>query len=96
VPADEAERIGLVNHVVSGEELQDAAMAMARKLAAGPQIALRFNKRIVNKDLEDRVNRLYDLSLALEGLTFYTADHREAVQAFLDKRDPVFGQNPGI
>ena len=32
----------------------------------------------------------------LEGLTFYTADHREAVQAFLDKRDPVFGQNPGI
>ena len=71
-------------------------MAMAHKLAAGPQIALRFNKRIVNKDLEDRVNRLYDLSLALEGLTFYTADHREAVQAFLDKRDPVFGQNPGI
>jgi enoyl-CoA hydratase len=81
-----------VNHGVSGEELEDAAMAMARKPAASPQIALRFNKRIVNKDLEDRVNRLYDLSLALEGLTFYTADHREAVQAFLDKRDPVFGQ----
>jgi enoyl-CoA hydratase len=94
--AAEAERIGLVNHVVAGDDLEEAAMAMARKLAAGPQIALRFNKRIVNKDLEDRVNRLYDLSLALEGLTFYTADHREAVQAFLDKRDPVFGQNPGI
>jgi enoyl-CoA hydratase len=94
--AAEAERIGLVNHVVSGEELEAAAMAMAHKLAAGSQIAIRFNKRIVNKDLEDRVNRLYDLSLALEGLTFYTADHREAVQAFLDKRDPVFGHNPGI
>ncbi len=94
--AAEAERIGLVNHVIAGDDLEEAAMAMARKLAAGPQIALRFNKRIVNKDLEDRVNRLYDLSLALEGLTFYTADHREAVQAFLDKRDPVFGQNPGI
>jgi enoyl-CoA hydratase/carnithine racemase len=94
--AVEAERIGLVNHVVSAEELEDAAMAMAHKLAAGSQIAIRFNKRIVNKDLEDRVNRLYDLSLAMEGLTFYTADHREAVQAFLEKRDPVFGHNPGI
>ena len=32
------------------------------------------------------------VSLSLEALTFYTADHREAVQAFLEKRDPVFGQ----
>lgn len=90
--AQEADRIGLVNHVLPGDELLDAAMAMARKLAAGAQIAIRFNKRLVNKELEDRVNKIYDLALALEGLTFETADHREAVQAFLDKRDPVFGQ----
>jgi len=70
----------------------DAAKAMAQKLAAGAQIAIRFNKRLVNKELEDRVNKIYDLALALEGLTFETADHREAVQAFLAKRDPVFGQ----
>lgn len=92
--AEEAERIGLVNHVVPGEKLLDAATAMARKLAAGAQIAIRFNKRLVNKELEDRVNRIYDLALALEGLTFETADHREAVQAFLEKRDPVFGSRP--
>lgn len=91
--AADAERIGLVNHVVARDELDDAAMKMARKLAAGPQIALRFNKRLVNKDLEDRVNRLYDLSLALEAITFETADHQEAVQAFLSKRKPVFGRN---
>jgi enoyl-CoA hydratase/carnithine racemase len=93
LPAVEAERIGLVNYVVSGEELQEAAMGMARRLAEGAQIAIRFNKRLVNKELEDRVNRVYDLALALEGLTFETADHREAVQAFLEKRDPVFRQN---
>jgi enoyl-CoA hydratase len=91
--AAEAERIGLVNYVVPADELLDAAMAMARKLAAGAQIAIRFNKRLVNKELEDRVNKIYDLALALEGLTFETADHREAVQAFLEKRDPVFRQN---
>jgi enoyl-CoA hydratase len=91
--AAEAERIGLVNYVVPGEDLQDAGMAMAHRLANGAQIAIRFNKRLVNKELEDRVNRIYDLALALEGLTFETADHREAVQAFLEKRDPVFRQN---
>jgi enoyl-CoA hydratase len=88
--ATEAERIGLVNHVVPQEELEEAAMGMARRLANGAQIAIRFNKRLVNKELEDRVNRIYDLALALEGLTFETADHREAVQAFLEKREPVF------
>lgn len=90
--AQEADRIGLVNHVVPLAELEDAALTMARKLAKGAQIAIRFNKRLVNKELEERVNKVYDLALALEGLTFETADHREAVQAFLDKRDPVFGQ----
>ena len=60
-------------------------MAMARRLAAGPQVALRFNKRLVNKDLEDRVEQLYDLAAALEALTFETADHHEAVASFLEK-----------
>jgi len=90
--AQEADRIGLVNHVLPGDELLDAAMTMARTLATGAQIAIRFNKRLVNKELEERVNKIYDLALALEGLTFETADHREAVQAFLEKRAPVFGQ----
>jgi enoyl-CoA hydratase len=93
VAAAEAERIGLVNHVVPLADLDAAAMGMARRLAAGAQIAIRFNKRLVNKELEDRVNRIYDLALALEGLTFETADHQEAVQAFLAKRAPVFGQS---
>lgn len=91
--AEEAERIGLVNHVVAKDELNDAVMKMAKRLAAGPQIAIRFNKRLVNKELEERVSRLYDLSLALEAITFETADHQEAVKAFLEKRKPVFGQN---
>lgn len=89
--ADEADRIGLVNHVVEPDELDATVAKMARKLAAGPQIALRFNKRLVNKELEERVSKLYDLSLALEAITFETKDHQEAVRAFIDKRKPVFG-----
>jgi len=90
--AAEAERIGLVNYVVAPAELEGRAMAIARRLADGPSHAIRFNKRLVNKDLEERINRLYDLSLALEAITFETQDHKEAVKAFLEKRKPRFGQ----
>ncbi|MEX1008757.1 MAG: enoyl-CoA hydratase-related protein [Acidimicrobiia bacterium] len=89
--AEDADRMGLVNHVVAPEALEDAGMAMARRLAAGPTHAIQFNKRVVNKMLEDQVSRLYDLSLALECVTFETADHHEAVEAFLEKREPTFG-----
>ncbi len=90
VPAAEADRLGLTNHVVPRDQLMDEAMAMARRLAAGPQVALRFNKRLVNKELEARVVQLYDLAAALEAITFETADHREAVASFLEKRAPSF------
>jgi len=86
----EAERIGLVNHVVPGEELQEAAMAMARRLAKGAALAIRFNKALVNKELEDRVNRIYEMAFAMEAITFRSADHLEAVAAFGERRAPIF------
>ncbi len=90
VTAQDADRLGLTNHVVPLESLMDEAMAMARRLAAGPQIAIRFNKRLVNKDLEARVVQLYDLAAALEALSIETTDHREAVASFLERRDAQF------
>ncbi|MEU8132918.1 enoyl-CoA hydratase/isomerase family protein [Streptodolium elevatio] len=92
--AEEALRYGLVNHVCPTAEVLGRATALAERLAAGPQVALRFNKRLANTDLNDRVNRLLDTSLALEAMTFTTADHREAVTAFLERRPPRFGARP--
>ena len=88
--AGEAERLGLVNHVYPRAALLDEARALARRLAKGPQVAIQFNKRLANLDLLDRVNRVIDASLAMEAITFTTADHREAVQSFIDKRPPTF------
>jgi enoyl-CoA hydratase/carnithine racemase len=45
---------------------------------------------LVNKELEMRVVQLYDLSVAFEALTFETRDHREAVDAYLEKRPATF------
>jgi enoyl-CoA hydratase len=88
--AADAERIGLVNHVVPRDELDEAAMAMARKLARGASLAIRFNKQLVNKELEDRVNRLYEMAYAMEAITFRSADHVEAVRAFTAREVPTF------
>jgi len=90
VSAPDAYQLGLVNHVVPTESVVDEAMAMARRLAEAPALPVRLNKRLVNKELEMRVSQLYDLSVAFEALTFYTADHVEAVQSFLEKRPAVF------
>jgi enoyl-CoA hydratase len=86
----EAERIGLVNHAVPREQVVEQATAMARRLAQGAALAIRFNKRLVNKELESRVDSLYEMALAMEAVTFRSADHLEAVKAFGEKRPAVF------
>src|SRR5882762_294854 len=90
VDAARAEAIGLVNRVVPDDKLQAEAFAMAKAMAEGPTLALRYMKDNLDEAL------LFDFSTArdheaerLIRLTT-TADHREAVQAFIDKRKAVF------
>lgn len=90
VSAGEAERIGLVNHVVPAGELLDTARAFAQRLANGPRLAIRGTKVSVNKILRDTVNLVLDTSLAIEKQCFHTEDHREAIQSFVEKREPKF------
>ena len=88
--AAEAERIGLVNHVVPAAELDAQAMAFAARLAAGAPLAVRYTKLAVNKLVKDALNVAFDTSTALELLTFHSEDHREALAALREKRPPVF------
>lgn len=90
VPAKEAERIGLINHVVADEELDETAMRFAAKLAAGAPLALRYTKLAVNKLVKDALNTAFDVSTALEIVTFQSDDHREALAALSEKRRPRF------
>lgn len=85
VTASEAERIGLVNQVVAVDKLRETALAMAQRLANGPQLAIRSTKAAVNKILRDTVNLVLDTSLATEKSCFATEDHRAAIAAFLAK-----------
>jgi len=86
----EAERIGLVNHCVPAGEVLATARSIAAELAAGPAWAIRWTKLSINQVVKDRVNHLLEASMALEQVTFETADHREATRSFKEKRKPVF------
>ena len=90
VDAEEAHRIGLVNEVVSDEELEGETRKLAGHLAAMPTAALGRIKDALYASFET------DLETALEseaqGQTFcgYSQDHREGVAAFFEKRTPEF------
>lgn len=84
--AAEAERIGLVTHVVPAAELLVQAQEFAGRLAAGSQIAIRSTKASVNKILRDTANLMLDTSLALEKECFTTQHHKDAIAAFLAKQ----------
>ncbi|MFK7896420.1 MAG: enoyl-CoA hydratase/isomerase family protein [Myxococcota bacterium] len=90
VPAQEAERIGLVNEVVPDEALADEALAFATRLAEGAPLAVQYTKQAVNKVIKDALNTAFDTSTALEIVTFQSDDHKEALAALSEKRKPEF------
>lgn len=87
----EAERIGLVNHCVPAAEVMRTARQIAQELADGPSWAIRWTKLSINQIVKERVNHLLEASMALEQVTFATADHQEATRSFKEKRKPKFG-----
>jgi len=90
----DAAGMGLVNHAVPAEELREVTYAMAHRLATGPRLAVEWTKRAVNLSIQRLATGVLTASMALEGLTFRTADHDEAVRAFHAKEKPRFGRAP--
>lgn len=90
VDAERAERIGLFNRVVPDETLREDAFRLAKSLADGPGIALRSMKDNLDEALEVDFETALDHEAERLVRAAGTADHREAVRAFVEKRKPVF------
>jgi enoyl-CoA hydratase len=88
--AAEAERQGLISAAVPADELQDTALAFARRLAAGAPLAVRYTKAAVNQLVKQALTTAFDYSTALELVTFVSADHQEALRALAAKETPRF------
>ena len=88
--ANEALRLGLINKVVPEAELEQATCALARRIAAGPAVAMGRTKRLLrasfNNDLNTHLDRELESFVACAG----TSDFAEALDAFFGKRAPEF------
>ena len=90
VGAAEACALGIVNEVVPDEALRDRTLELARMIANGPPVALRYMKENLNRALNADLRTCLALEAERMSRSAQTQDHKEAVAAFLAKRAPVF------
>ena len=90
VDGQEAYRMGLASRVVPHEELMPAAMELATRLAHGATQSISLIKYMVQKSMHTGMRESLQLALIAQEEARSTEDHKEAVQAFLEKRRPNF------
>ena len=90
IDAHEALRIGLVTKVVASDTLLQEALALAQSIAKNPPQVLRWTKQLMQEAKGSSLDQALDRAGELQGLAHQTADHMEALNAFFEKRAPVF------
>ncbi|HET7628876.1 MAG TPA: enoyl-CoA hydratase-related protein [Bacillales bacterium] len=90
VRADEAEKLGLVTKVIPDAEWEEAVKAFAERLANMPTKAIGLIKRYMNKSWENDLSEVLENEADAQQIAGYSADYKEGVQAFLEKRKPKF------
>ena len=90
VAAQEARALGLANRVLPDAELASAATQLARSIAAGPPIALRYMKENLNRALDEGLEACLDVEAERMVAGAFTEDYVEAMKAFSEKRTPEF------
>lgn len=90
IRADEALRIGLVNHVVPRAELMDFVLKLAGDIVANAPLAVAKAKRVINDNYDMDETAGLDLENRAFGACFSTEDQKEGMQAFLGKKNPEF------
>lgn len=90
VKADEAKELGLLLEVVTEEELLSHARTLAAQIATKPPQALRLTKRLLKISQSQELPEFLDLCASFQAMAHQTDDHIEAVNAFIEKRQPQF------
>jgi 2-(1,2-epoxy-1,2-dihydrophenyl)acetyl-CoA isomerase len=89
--ADQAERLGLVTRVVPRDDLDATVDDLARRLAAGPPLALSSTKRLLDQSFGVSLAEALEAEAQAQAVNLGTRDVAEAMRAFLEKREATFG-----
>jgi 2-(1,2-epoxy-1,2-dihydrophenyl)acetyl-CoA isomerase len=90
VSAEDALGLGIVNWICAPDDLKARTQEIARRLASGPSVAFRYMKENLNRAMAGEVDDCLDLEVTHHVHCSMTEDHREAVKAFVEKREPIF------
>ncbi|MDD3269766.1 MAG: short-chain-enoyl-CoA hydratase [Syntrophomonadaceae bacterium] len=90
IKADEAYRVGLVNHVYPADQLMDAAKKMAAKIAKKAPLAVGYSKFTIGKGLQVDIDTGMSIESDMFGMCCATEDKFEGMGAFVEKRKPAF------
>jgi enoyl-CoA hydratase/carnithine racemase len=90
ISAQEAERIGLYNQVVTQENLNTACAEFAQRVAAGPAFALAKTKEMLNRELDMNLHSALECEAQAQAICMQHPDYLEAYEAFVAKRPPKF------
>jgi enoyl-CoA hydratase/carnithine racemase len=90
ITAEEAERCGLYNRVVAPDRLADETRALAERLARGPAFGLAVTKEMLERELDVSLDTALELEAQAQAVCMLHPDYKEAYEAFMEKREPVF------
>jgi enoyl-CoA hydratase len=93
IGAREAETIGLITQAVPAEKLDETVDALVKRMANCATQSVGWSKAVINAGLRQAVAASIDGSLAYEGLSNITSDHKTAVEAFLNHQKPIFASS---
>ena len=88
--ADEAYRIGVLNHLHPAVDLKQGTLTLAQRIAEGPPVSQRLMKEYTYRSLETGLDAALELAASGEAMTVFTDDYREAQAARIEKRKPRF------
>ena len=90
VSSEKAEALGMIYAVYEDAEFESKTLELARSIAAMPTKGLGYTKRLLNQSFNNSLEDQLDLEAATQSLSAHTDDHKEGIQAFLEKRTPKF------
>ncbi len=90
INAEEAGKLGLVEHVVPQEELMDRAIALAKEMMDKSPSAIRYAKLVLNRGRDMALEDGLELEREISAICYGLPDKQEGMQAFMEKRSPIF------
>ena len=90
IEAKEAFNLGLINEIVESDQLMDKALSHAKELLKGPSLALSWSKKIINQSDNNTLESVLEFERLGQTVMQQSSDHKEGVNAFKEKRKPVF------